>query len=425
MLRLERDSQPLLALLREVEAGQEVAGVASMPSSSLLRPVAAGEVQVMSLLAAMSAIERSRLATPLAPTSYLSGLHRDISLSIAAGFSDVILPALRSELLAKADSILRGPVGPQRLDGAMAASRLQTPHDHVTTYLRELRDLGGAVNHYNVAAFTGAKDELRDLAALIPYLYNRDLPAEFLNSDHYYRDALFNSSAPPISDREQERQTVRALEQAEQIFQNAYDELAAHLTVIERNLQIARQVQVTDSELNDLRALPERIRLVNSYFGDSSIPWLDPQAPLGAGVLLLTDSIPANPLFSRERLLRDVGPLFEEVRAERLAELTRGGGVDASLFAINESGATVLAPHLVALGRNLEQMMAQPFIRGSGAPQRGSPSAVAGGRIGWDVSTLDRALGAHEAFENFFSSGVEGVSPDFEHLLYLTGSLHL
>lgn len=375
--------------------------------------------RVFPLLSSMARVNENRLSSFFLPSSWASSLHWDISESMRQGFTHVILPSMYSAMLAKADSLAQ-PVRPGA--GLAAANSAE-----LTGYLSAVGRYGRNLERYDTVSFIGAKDtELDNMAELVLYLFDEDLPPEFLENKRYHRMALWESYGQRITPRDRPHFTYDAVRRAEQLLRDYYDALIIRLEEINTRFQSAESVyRLSAADLADFRQLRDDLAQIGRVLDGSESFWFEEGEAIGPSLLAILDSIPTTPLTSGPRFREEFIEIFQRVRREKLQDLNRRldpfreGSSSGSMEA-----ALQLSPHLATLQSALDTLFSQPFLAAAPA---GSARALPppGSAIRWDVPALDRALQDHMHFAAFFAEGQPGESPGMDRLLRGLGTVQL
>ncbi|MEX2570222.1 MAG: type VI secretion system protein [Gemmatimonadota bacterium] len=411
---LERENGLLLSVLDDIEADlrflDEVSarqGTGSEEWNAML-----GD-RVFPLLSSMARVNENRLASVFLPSSWASPLHWQISESMRQGFTNVILPSMYGAVLAKADSLVSPPA--PEFETAVAIDGGELPR-----YLSAVVDLGRNIERYDTVTFLGSEDtELQNMADLVLYLFDEELPPEFLGNERYHRIALWESYGQRITPRDRPTFGDDVVARAELLLQDYYDGLIYRLENINLRFESAEQVQrLTAEDLADFRQLRADLAEVERVLDGSEPFWFDDTEEISPSLLVILDSIPATPLTAPSLIAQNFEEMFYRVRREKLQELHyrldpfRGGERGVTPTEANMA----LSPQLATLQAALDTLFNQPFIAAGAGPSTG-PTLPPGGRIAWDVTSLDRALLEYSQFETFLAERRQVDTPGMARLI--------
>ncbi|HET7321045.1 MAG TPA: type VI secretion protein IcmF/TssM N-terminal domain-containing protein, partial [Longimicrobiaceae bacterium] len=312
---LQREGGLLISVLSDIQSDLRLMNTDAPGSNAgpSLTWTTGANNRVFPLLSSMARVNESRLASFFVPSSWASSLHWDISESMRQGFTNVVLPSMYSAMLAKADSI----VAPNPSDVEHGATTLVGGGD-LPHYLSSVALLGRNLERYDTVAFIGAEDTgLKNVAELVQYLFNEQLPPEFMQNQRYHRTALWESYGQRITAKQRPFYSKRVVDRAEVLLRAYYDSLAARLQDVNDRFQDAEEVQrLTPEELADFRRLRDELVQVKSALDGSEPFWFDESKPVGPSLLAILDSIPATPLTHPDSIQHDFEQMFYRVRRE-------------------------------------------------------------------------------------------------------------
>lgn len=353
--------------LRQLARGGDGAGPGFVQAASLR------------LLQAMVRVDVETVTTPLAPTSFVSRPDADIEQAIAVGYDTLVMRELRHQMERRLPTILAEELQNLRPDGdvgaqvAHAAGRLAEFDDTYSTYL-DLQKAGHA----------GA------LASLVRYAMDIELPPGFQQRARLYQAALAYSTVKPIDGLgDQAERGLRALFTA--AYRARFDERGLRRR-LERIAQLSRDggdEHNPEAAMARLTELQKQLQAVTRELDLQSYGWINgSSADLGAGFDEALQRI------DKARIVRaGTGAALRDMGVKRLAEARQAL---FSLLATQsmpllhlEDGKAVLAPGMVTLKKQLDELMVRPFMA-EALPQ--APTLPTGSRpILWDGQWLKSA----------------------------------
>jgi type VI secretion system protein ImpL len=348
----------------------------------------------LALINAMAAIRINHIDTIAAPTSFLTSANTRVSQAISAGYSVAVLHAAYDALTKKPSLV--AILEPRALSGVPASAApqaLASTIDNILQYDKYIRVYQGI----------RAQPSIGEVAALMSYALDVQLPADFTTDYQLYEHALSDTRMRRIDTKE-----VQPL--VEQILQDRYDAAVRdaytndrlvisikNLSKLANNLTMSRGAAAASGRqlLADIQTTLDTIAgLLVPPQGD----WLNraPKSPPFAAAL--------DKLRPVEVVRQDV---IDSLRASGLkAEADARTGLlqaiafeNAPVLTATDSAVT-LSPAMEASRRLLSDLFAQPFMQP--APAAGTPlPAVPYGRVSWDAKTLGEAERIAESFLAF------------------------
>ncbi|HEV2145811.1 MAG TPA: type VI secretion system protein, partial [Longimicrobiaceae bacterium] len=408
--RLTKQSALLVVALRDIEG--------DLHQVNRLRAESGrdrwAQVDVFGLVRDMAAVRTTRLWSTLMPTSWPGGIRSEIQGSMAAGFSEVVLPAARDALLQKADSLLprgEGGAAPTGYVGRATGTR------DVYRYVADLRRLNDNVRRYNALAHRDSAD-VGKLGRLLEYAFGREVPDLSARHAHFYYRALRSASAPRITSEEGVRTRIAA-DLADTLVRRTYDDLGRRLDRLGEHSRALNGVRFASStSLDRFRTLNQDINDVQGFFAESETFWLDAAAPLDPALAALLDSIGSTPLLDGPAFRDDFTRRFRNARLEKLRQMRAGvesyGGGAAGLYTgLGTGGGVPDDPRgdprgALVLREALRELQKQSFSGAESAVSlRASPQPGMG--VTWDPAYLDRALVFHADYERFLEGALRDL----------------
>lgn len=380
---------PIFTLLSQIDAkiSSGASAQAGLAPRERVRDVALG------LLNAMAAIQIDRIDTIVAPTSLLTSTNIRVEQAIAAGYNVAVLRAAYQALTEKSALVTRFEPAPRL--GAAAPNPLQalsTTVEKIIEYDKYIRVYQGIT----------AQPSVSDLAALMGYGLDVQLPPGFTTNYGLYEHALSNARMRPIRAAD-----VQPL--IEEILQDRYDAAikdaysgsqlvaaVAKLASLAGDLTTAGSPGTGRRLLADTRTTLDTISDLLPRYG-----WLGGK-PAEVSVL--------SPLDKLEGVLK-----VPVVRAAFIADLRAGsvaaenraqdGLLHATVFdrtpvLAASDGAITLSPAMEASRRLLHDLFSQPFMQPVSAAGTLATLAL-GTRINWDIQALRQAEDLAESYLAF------------------------
>ncbi len=206
--RVDNDYLPPVATLLS-QIAQEV-NARAMQRANPLTDVARREnvrETALSLVNAMAAIRINRIDTIAAPTSVLTFANLRVAQAIAAGYNVAVLRAAYDALTQRQSLVtILEPASPLGGPAVTSQQALSATVDRIVNYDKYIRVYQGIT----------AQPSIGDLAALVSYALDVQLPAEFTTNYGLYEHALSNAQMRPI-------RTAKVQPMVEGILQERYE----------------------------------------------------------------------------------------------------------------------------------------------------------------------------------------------------------
>lgn len=324
------------------------------------------EISVFHLLGDMASMSSSHLWSPLIPSTLVSPLHHDITDAIGLSFQTIILPEFRDRLTYRSKRLL-DPDNTRPVTGdEHYGVGLSLPQ-----YLAEVQSLGTNIQRFDNLAERD-KGELEDLAEIVRFLYGEQMSPDFLENSGYYRQALAQAQARPISIDSSAR--FRALRRAGELSRASYIALLQRLNGAQISADTADQAREASSDIDALAGL--------RAFLDTAGPVEHALSGIHAPFVFGDD-------FSAR--VRDTLAFYK-------GQLT-GQVLPRYADAAHSSDAVI---------RALDALLRQPFMQAP-ASRALDDNASAGADISWDNARLDDAIALHTAFDTFMAHGLDAL----------------
>jgi type VI secretion system protein ImpL len=347
----------------------------------------------LSLVNAMAAIRINRIDTIAAPTSVLTFANLRVAQAIAAGYNVAVLRAAYNALTQRRSLVaILEPAPPLGGPAVTSQQAVSTTVDRIGLYDRYIRVYQGIT----------AQPSIGDLAALVSYALDVQLPAEFTTNYGLYEHALSNAQMRPI-------RTATVQPMVEGILQDRYDAAVRDAFTSDELVKAIARLSTLTGELGTGSSLDSgRTRLADTRSTLDTISGLLQQP--GYDWLRNAPGAPS-PLPSLDKLrgLEVVRPEFIDglvATAGKAEASARGWLLQATAFdrspVLASDGAVTLSTPMVASRGLLDDLFSQPFMRSVGAARAG-PALSAGVPINWDIQTLRQAQDLAESFLAFAS----------------------
>lgn len=448
--RLERSRQVLHPVLEEIARDLDIlkakqdAGVA--PEEAFLWSKAE------SLFRGMARIDTNRFKSVFLPSSWLSRFNRDLQLSFARAFREVVFKAMSIELGNHARVLIleRRPAAPvlleergvlQALDDSLRAvedaaedaaidpaagpspaqdvflarfddERIlpveETPEfKALGEYVHGLVELQTNVDRFNQLVTTSSTD-LQQLGSLAEYLFGEPLPEQFFDSSGLYRESLGYvryAAFDPLAWR-QEAETT-ALRHTDLLFDRLYrrNPLVFRLERLAEGLERLSEQQGA-VESRRLREIHQLIGEVDRTLQQPDLAWMSRGGfDLGKPFDEVLAAVGGSPFLGPEVVesIRSRGRAENENLAVRLSGLS--SRFTGALLARDGQGRWNLSPNGKVLDTAFADLLAQNFmnvdrIRSLRVPLR------PGDRIVWDPRGLEQAAALYDPYRSFLEKGL-------------------
>jgi len=402
--RVKSDYFPSVStLLSQIEAkiSSGARAEAGLAPRERVRDVALG------LLNAMAAIQIDRIDTIVAPTSLLTSANTRVEQAIAAGYNVAVLRAAYQALTEKPALVAR--LEPAPSIGAAAPTSLQalsTTVEKIIEYDKYIRVYQGITTQPSIS----------DVAALMGYGLDVQLPPGFTTNYGLYEHALSNARMRPIRAAD-----VQPL--IEEILQDRYDAAikdaysgdqlvaaVAKLASLAGDLTTAGSPGTGRRLLADTRTTLDTISDLLPRYG-----WLSGK-PADGSVLSPLDKLKGALDVPVVR-----GAFIADLRAGGVAaeNRTRDGLLHATAFdrtpvLAASDGPVTLSPAMEASRRLLHDLFTQAFMQP--VPAAGTSAKPASGtRINWDTQALRQAEDLAESYLAFVPKEGGMVPQSIQH----------
>lgn len=343
----------------------------------------------------------------LMPSYWFSSTPRDLWRALSISYSRIVISTTHSALTRRLQSIIQhaGHMPGTPLDSREAVlGRLRRYVDQVAEFERKV-DLYNGLRE---------KQDLRDLASLVQYLFNVTLPPQFFVTPYYYQRALGEAEFPRVN-----RASYRAGATAKmmEVLRQGIGEESSYSQLVRQARDATELMRgalgragpgasatVPGADLATLVQLTNRLNGVAEILASPALTWLQGEGPPPAVTALIGDVA----------RLRTFGPEFAEGLAQFLRNEHDRRQTELRQLALPTMGPLLglhggqanfsLAPPVQGLADRLRRWMEQPFMLGEARPR----DLRTGGRILWDARILETAIGQAETYVLFAADELPG-----------------
>lgn len=373
------------------------------------------ERMALNLLRAMAEVD-FEWQVALLPSFWFSNTPRDLRRALSLSYSRIIISTTRGALIRRLKSIidLAGHV-----QGAPVDSR-EAVLVRLKRYVDQVREFDQQVEKYNGLR---EKQNLRDLASLILYLFNVTLPPSFFDASYYYQSALADAEYTNI-DPASYRSEATAKFRAE--LRGGMDEEGGYAGLIEKARDATELMRgalgragpgqgttTPGADVATFAKLTERLNGVAETIASPALAWLQGSGPPEA-IRVLIAEIAALRTFGPE-FAEELAQLLRGEHARRNAELRQLSLPTLGPLLTQEDGQlrSTLAPPVRSLAERLQRWFEQPFMLGEARPR----DLRTGGRFLWDARILQTAIGQAETYVLFAADELTGFPAPLQDIV--------
>ncbi|HEY2539692.1 MAG TPA: hypothetical protein VGI28_09390, partial [Stellaceae bacterium] len=347
------------------------------------------------LLNAMAAIQINRIDTIAAPTSLVTSANTRVVQAVAAGYNVAVLRAAYNALTEKSGLVtILEPVSPPGAAVPTSQQALSKTVEKIVEYDKYLR----------VYQQITTQPSIGEVAALMSYALDVQLPPGFTTDYQLYEHALSNARMQPI--RTEQVQPI-----VEGILQDRYDAAVNEtytgdqlvtsvkkLTSLSADLASSQQSLSTDHGRTLLADTQTTQDTIAGLLIPPNYDWLSgkPNSAAASSSLDELKGVQVVPADFIDGLLAS-GAKAEADTRNWLLHATAFDGAPVLTLA---DGAVMLSPPMDASRRLLKALFSQTFMQS--VPAAGTPAIpTPGSWINWDIQSLRRAQGIAESFLAF------------------------
>ncbi len=348
----------------------------------------------LNLLNAMAEIEINQIDTVAAPTSLLTSANSQVQHAIAAGYDVAVLRAAYQALTEEPSLVaILEPAPPPGSAAPTSRQALATTVDKILRYDK----------YISVYQGIATRPRIGDIASLMSYALDVQLPSGFTSNYGLYEQALSSARMPPIRTTDVQPPVEKILQQRfDAATRDAYagDPLVtsvAHLASLGTDLgaQSSPALEFRRNLLADTRTTLDTIADLVSL---PSYGWLSGK-PDPASPLLLLDGL-KNVRVVRADFITGLRASGLSAEAKTRASLLQATTFDNTPVFASGSGTVALSPSMTASRSLLNDLFSQSFMQP--LPPAGAAAApVAGTPIRWDIPTLRQAEDLAESYLAF------------------------
>ncbi|HEV2847191.1 MAG TPA: hypothetical protein VG477_20210, partial [Thermoanaerobaculia bacterium] len=409
------------------------------------------------LFDSMSSLNASWFGSVFVPSSWFSPFNRELKGAMVRAYDDIILSTMHDGLGHRLDEVLveAKPLGflaeeaaapalaeadggespsfvawdPQMLEaGDVHVPPVDsTPEfEQMSRYVASLRALEGGANRFNRLRTT---KDLKDLNAVVAFLFNRQLPDSFFKNSGLYSRALADieyDRFQPLPQRP--RTTGRAIELSDALFARLFTQNPA-ARELKSVAAVAAQVsspswnQGGGASVAALVELRNRLKRAEEILGSPQLAWMSGETlNLGKPYQEMLQRARATVFLGPEtaqRIQEDGNHRFQDFRRGLLDIETRSTG--RIVFRDPKSGALSLSPQTKLLADALGGLSYQGLVD-EAAVAEGLPnvSLSARGRVLWDTLALQRAAALFPPYQDFIQKTLAPFPPELRNNLQIS-----
>lgn len=369
--------------------------------------------RALSLLQGMSRVETGGFSRPTMPTSWVSSLDDRVTGVATEAFNLFILQSMRAALVQRGEALTAGRLdaaGALSADDAAGAAEEALDRGpafgRLDLYVRELRRFEQAVVRYNGLR---TRKDLNDVKALVAYLFEMELPEDFLEDADLYQAALDR-----VDYRELRLEDFRGPAVAR--YRAYLDEAAPSLfgdSALMVNLR--RLASSLDDAANRrssgvalLEEIRGRIEELREQFDAPRYAWMEtPTYDPAVGFSGFLERVAGSPLLGGQlaaafdqRAQAGVAAVVQElpsIRSQAVGPLLQRDGDRAVLE---------FAEPIAALDGVIGQLFAQAFMA-EGALQPLPPAPPTGVAALWRAERLDEGLALIDGYNDFMGAELQ------------------
>ncbi len=385
--------------------------------------------QAQMLLNTMAQVRANSLSAPFIPASWFSNINSKISFVMGLAYDQVILKSMSSQLAYKAQQLVDiNTVLPVAQQPGNGIDPLQTTEFYqLQKYVLSMRELELATNKFNEL---GLASNLKDVADIIKYLFEFDMPAEFLTHDLYFKDALAKSHNK-LFDLESYREDASIkLNKLFDQFENAVFDpvrmipglgfLMTSINAISGSNYGTGGESQAANDVDSLHQVYQSLQDTNNSIANPGFSWLNydyfspgPQYEYVMGQIFESTvfSVSTSAELKTEIDQNFIG--FRKKLAEYKSSLIDGG----NLFDV-ENGLALARPSLgsLRLQQNLALFFSEPFM--ARAEDRTIVVSIPlGSTLLWDTLRLQQSVSLISSYNDFINSRLLGLPKNLQPML--------
>lgn len=406
------------------------------------------------LFESMSNLNARWYGSAFIPSSWFSPFNRELKGAMVKAYDDIILNTLHDELGRHLDEILleARPLGVVTEDDvALAEEGLETTpafvawdpqglggtadihvppvdgtpeFEQMSRYVASLRALEGGANRFNRLRTT---KDLKDLNAVVAFLYNRQLPDSFFKNSGLYTRALSDVEYDRFQPLPQRPRTMgRAIELSDSLFSRLFAQNPAARELKDAAAVAARVTSPSWSgggvSIASLLELRGRLRRAEEVLASPQLAWMSGETlNLGKAYQDLLQASRATVFLGPEtaRRIQETGnQKYQQFRRDLLDIQTPSTG--RLLSQDPKSGALSLSPQTKLLADALGGLSYQGLAGEGGAEGGQTVNLSARGRIAWDTLGLQRAMSLYLPYDDFVQKTLAPFPTELRNTLQIS-----
>jgi type VI secretion system protein ImpL len=378
------------------------------------------------ILEKFAAVDTVNVGSIFIPASWFSHLNHNIRLAFSAAYDRIILPSLYSAILKKTEDIVSlkkleypGSGNKQSAMNPLLSQSFQA----IKNYIQQIQSLEKHVHNFNNLEHSR---NIQDLAGLIKYLFNKDLPPQFYTSADYYSSALSMSLERPIDLTPFKTLAGQKLGLIYKNFiEHAFnlDESFPIFSSISRKLtHLADIGQTRAYDSDDLRKIVEETIATADIISSGSLDWADKDVfDPGPGYSFLINQITTSTLLGKE-IASELNRISErEFVKFKLALASFTTPLTGPLFVLrNGQLISDPSPGLIHFIDYMSMFLDEPFMAKSLDHQLVT-KIPAGKLLFWDDLILQKSTKLIENFDEFMTQRLNNMPPSLQSIMKLVG----
>lgn len=360
------------------------------------------------------------------PTSWFSHLNHNIRLAFSAAYDRVILPSLYSAIIKKIEDVISLKKLEYPSSGYNQGETnllVSQPFLAVKNYVQQIQQFEQQVDNFNNLEHSR---NIQDLAALIKYLFNKDLPSQFYTSADYYSSALSLSVDRPI---DLNPFKIGAGQKLGIIYKNFIehafnlDETFPIFSSLSRKLiQLSDTAQTRTYKSEDLRKIVAEAITAADLMSSGRLDWADKDVfDPGPGYSSLISQITTSTLLGKDISIELNRISEREFVKFKLALASFSTPLTGSLFSLrNGQLVSDPSPGLIHFIDYMSMFLEEPFMMKS-VDQQIMTKVPTGKLLFWDDLTLQKAGTLIENFEDFIGQRLNNMPPILQNIMKLIG----
>ncbi len=378
------------------------------------------------ILEKFTAIDTVNVGSIFIPVSWFSKLNHNIRLAFSAGYDRIILPSLYTTILKKIDDI----ISVKKLEFPSSGNKenainplLSRPFMAMKKYVQEIHLLEQQVHNFNNLEHSR---NIQDLASLIKYLFNKDLPTQFYTSADYYSSALSLSLERPI---DLTPFKVLAGQKLGLIYKNFIDHafnldesFPIFASITKRLTYLADTGQIRTYRSEDLRKVVDEAIATADIISSGTLDWADKDVfEPGPGYSTVINQIMTSTLLGKDIAL-ELNKISErEFIKFKLALASFTTPLTGPLFVLrNGQLISDPSPGLIHFIDYTSIFLNEPFMAKS-ITQQINTKIPAGKLLFWDDLTLQKAIKSIESFEEFMAQRLNNMPSVLQNIMKVIG----